>query len=213
MTETAHGHESGEEGFSEHGVQRRLGGLALKVLVAIALAFSTYQLVVAAFHPLSSIVIRSLHVGFLLTLTFILYPFAKHGQRHDESQSWRYGTGDSEFPAIDLPLGVRSRTDRALGRPRTRWTSSSARRSSCCSSRRRGASWAGRCRSSAARSCSSACSASTCRVTSRTAATATTRSSVSWRWAPKASWASRRWSRPPTFSCSSCSAPSSNTPA
>jgi TRAP-type uncharacterized transport system fused permease subunit len=51
------------------------------VLNGIALAFSTYQLIVAAFHPLSSLVIRSLHVGFLLCITFILYPAFKSGGR------------------------------------------------------------------------------------------------------------------------------------
>jgi TRAP transporter 4TM/12TM fusion protein len=66
--------------FSEHGVQRRLEGLPLKILIALALAFSTFQLVVAAFHPLSSLVIRSLHVGFLLSLTFLLYPAFRKGR-------------------------------------------------------------------------------------------------------------------------------------
>ncbi|MDX9707531.1 MAG: TRAP transporter permease [Azospira sp.] len=71
----------GDETFSEHGVQRRLGGRALFVLSAVALCFSVYQLVVAAFHPFSSLVTRALHVGFLLSLTFILYPAFKRGQR------------------------------------------------------------------------------------------------------------------------------------
>ncbi len=65
--------------FQEHGVQRKLDGVALKVLIALALAFSSYQLIVAAYHPLSSLVIRSLHVGFLLGLTFLLYPALKSG--------------------------------------------------------------------------------------------------------------------------------------
>lgn len=47
--------------------------------MAVALSFSTYQLIVAAFHPFSSIVIRSLHVGFLCLLTYILYPMFKSG--------------------------------------------------------------------------------------------------------------------------------------
>lgn len=69
-----------KEAFSEHGVQRRLGGLPLLLLSALALTFSVYQLVVAAFHPLSSLVTRALHVGFLLALTFIIYPaFKQHG--------------------------------------------------------------------------------------------------------------------------------------
>ncbi len=71
-----------QETFSEHGAQRQLGGVALLILTGIALAFSIYQLSVAAFHPLSSLVMRALHVGFLLTLTFILFPLHK-GSRHD----------------------------------------------------------------------------------------------------------------------------------
>ncbi|MGE5649878.1 MAG: TRAP transporter permease [Bacillota bacterium] len=70
------------EQFQEHGVQRHLGGLPLKILTAAALAFSGYQLVVAAFHPLSSLVIRSLHVGFLLMLCFLLYPALKRGKHN-----------------------------------------------------------------------------------------------------------------------------------
>ena len=73
--------DHGQEEFSEHGVQRRLGGLSLKVLTGLALAFSAYQLMVAAFHPLSSLVTRSLHVGFLLALTFILFPAFRHGAK------------------------------------------------------------------------------------------------------------------------------------
>ncbi|HEU0204784.1 MAG TPA: TRAP transporter permease [Burkholderiaceae bacterium] len=65
--------------FEEHGVKRNLQGVALMILMAAALAFSAYQLVVAAFHPFSSIVVRSLHVGFLIMLTFILYPAMKSG--------------------------------------------------------------------------------------------------------------------------------------
>ncbi|MDK9723534.1 MAG: TRAP transporter permease [Sterolibacteriaceae bacterium MAG5] len=81
--------DQGQEEFSEHGVQRRLGGASLMVLTALALAFSTYQIVVAAFHPLSSLITRSLHVGFLLAMTFILFPAFRHGARLS-----RVGIGD-----------------------------------------------------------------------------------------------------------------------
>jgi len=60
--------------FSEHGAQRRLGGGWLLAVTGLALAFSVFQLVVAAFHPFSSLVIRSFHVGFLLTLIFLIHP-------------------------------------------------------------------------------------------------------------------------------------------
>ncbi|HJV82833.1 TRAP transporter permease [Noviherbaspirillum sp.] len=74
----AHGHVPADaEEFQEHGVQRKLGGKTLKLIVAFSLLFSTYQLIVAAFSPLSSLVIRSLHVGFLLPLIFLLYPAFK----------------------------------------------------------------------------------------------------------------------------------------
>jgi len=66
--------------FQEHGTQRSLSGLALKIVIGASLLFSVYQLVVAGFHPWSSLVIRSVHVGFLLMLTFLLYPFLKSGK-------------------------------------------------------------------------------------------------------------------------------------
>jgi TRAP transporter 4TM/12TM fusion protein len=77
------GHDGGEAAsaeFSEHGVQRKLTGAALMLLTGAALCFSTYQLIIAAFSPLSSLVTRSLHVGFLMLLTFILYPASRHGR-------------------------------------------------------------------------------------------------------------------------------------
>ncbi|WP_334153979.1 TRAP transporter permease [Tepidimonas sp.] len=45
----------------------------------VALAFAAFQLWMAAFHPLSSQVIRAMHVGFVLWLVFLLYPpFRQH---------------------------------------------------------------------------------------------------------------------------------------
>ena len=73
--------DHGEEEFSEHGIPRRLGGPARHVLTGIALAFSTYQLVITAFAPLSSLVTRSLHVGFLLAITLVLYPSFRHNAK------------------------------------------------------------------------------------------------------------------------------------
>jgi len=40
----------------------------------IALCFSAYQLWMSSFHPLSSQVIRAIHVGFVLLMVFVLYP-------------------------------------------------------------------------------------------------------------------------------------------
>ena len=43
----------------------------------VAVAFSAFQIVTAAFSPLSSSVVRGVHVGFLLLVTFVLYPPAR----------------------------------------------------------------------------------------------------------------------------------------
>jgi len=44
------------------------------VLFWVAIVFSTFQIVTAAFSPLSSSVVRAVHVGFLLLVTFALHP-------------------------------------------------------------------------------------------------------------------------------------------
>ena len=67
-----------EPEFEEHGRKRSLGGVSASVLMVFALLFSVYQLVIAAdLVALSSLPIRSIHVGFLSLLTFILYPAFK----------------------------------------------------------------------------------------------------------------------------------------
>ena len=46
----------------------------------VALAFSTFQVITAAFSPLSSQVVRSVHVGFVLLMVFLVHPgFTKGG--------------------------------------------------------------------------------------------------------------------------------------
>ena len=67
-------HPEAVEDVQEHGHTRNLGGWVLKTVALAAIAFSAYQLTMAAFSPLSSLVARSLHVGFLMLLTFLLYP-------------------------------------------------------------------------------------------------------------------------------------------
>src|SRR5450759_3332643 len=67
-------HPAPTEEFQEHGHTRNLGGWALKTVTGAAIAFSAYQLIVAGFSPLTSMVTRALHVGFLLLITFLLYP-------------------------------------------------------------------------------------------------------------------------------------------
>ncbi|MCK6405310.1 MAG: TRAP transporter permease [Rhodocyclaceae bacterium] len=89
-------HGAAEE-FSEHGHTRPLSGFGLQAVVAIALCFSTYQLFVAAFHPFSSLVTRSLHVGFLLLLTFLIYPATKKGARHGGIAWWEWALAATAF--------------------------------------------------------------------------------------------------------------------
>ncbi|MDO4683281.1 MAG: TRAP transporter permease [Lautropia sp.] len=50
------------------------GKRMLRVVFYSAILFSVFQLITSAFSPLSSTVVRALHVGFLLLLTFLLYP-------------------------------------------------------------------------------------------------------------------------------------------
>ncbi|HEX8010913.1 MAG TPA: TRAP transporter large permease subunit, partial [Casimicrobiaceae bacterium] len=74
--------QAAEAAFDETGVKRELKGTAWKLVAGAALAFSAYQLVIAAFSPLSSLVTRSLHVGFLLLLAFLIYPVSRKADRH-----------------------------------------------------------------------------------------------------------------------------------
>ena len=57
-------------------------GLSGKAIYVIAVVFSLWQIYTAAYAPFSSIVIRSVHVGFLMLLTFALTRFrsAKNGK-------------------------------------------------------------------------------------------------------------------------------------
>ena len=92
----AQNHGAAEE-FSEHGHTRPLSGFGLGAVIAVALCFSTYQLFVAAFHPFSSLVTRSLHVGFLLLLTFLIYPATKKGARHGGIAWWEWALAATAF--------------------------------------------------------------------------------------------------------------------
>jgi TRAP transporter 4TM/12TM fusion protein len=74
-------HAASDAAFDETGVKRQLSGLAAKIVGGVALAFSAYQLFIAAFSPLSSLVTRSLHVGFLILLAFLIYPVGRKAAR------------------------------------------------------------------------------------------------------------------------------------
>jgi TRAP transporter 4TM/12TM fusion protein len=74
--------QAAEAAFDETGAKRQLTGVAWNIVAGAALAFSAYQLVIAAFSPLSSLVTRSLHVGFLLLLAYLIHPVSAKADRH-----------------------------------------------------------------------------------------------------------------------------------
>jgi TRAP-type uncharacterized transport system fused permease subunit len=45
-----------------------------KALFYVALLFSVFQIITAAFHPVSSQILRAVHVGFLLLVVFLCFP-------------------------------------------------------------------------------------------------------------------------------------------
>ena len=90
-------HESAQSPAAAHHDadvgQRTLHGGQARLIAAIAVAFSVFQMYTAAFNPLSSIVVRSVHVGFLTLLAFVLYP------------GWR-GAARTRVPLMDWLLGL-----------------------------------------------------------------------------------------------------------
>ncbi|WP_084536378.1 TRAP transporter permease [Azospirillum halopraeferens] len=61
------------------------------ILFAVAIAFSVFQIWTAAFNPLSSLVVRSIHVGFLLFLTYTLFGFVAGERRRVPWHGWLLG--------------------------------------------------------------------------------------------------------------------------
>ena len=106
-----------EAAFDETGVKRELTGWPARLIAAVALAFSAYQLVVAAYAPLSSLPTRSIHVGFLLALAFLIHPVAGWADRH------RIAWYDALLAAVAFALALyhlvfEADLDPALGRSR-----------------------------------------------------------------------------------------------
>jgi len=60
--------------LSHQAELQAIGPPLTKAVFAVAIAFSAFQIVTAAFNPLSSSVVRAVHVGFLMLMTFALYP-------------------------------------------------------------------------------------------------------------------------------------------
>lgn len=57
------------------------GGFGGRAIFAVAVVFCSFQIITAAFNPLSSLVLRSIHVGFLLSLSFLLFGFRPSSAR------------------------------------------------------------------------------------------------------------------------------------
>ena len=66
-------------------------GIESRPMFWIAIAFSTFQIVTAAYSPLSSLPVRSIHVGFLLLMVFALYAAKEKGQPLKVAFSWLLG--------------------------------------------------------------------------------------------------------------------------
>ena len=86
-------HVPAPEAHDADARQRHLHGGEARLVAVIGFAFSVFQMYTAAFNPLSSIVVRSIHVGFLMLLAFVLYP------------GWR-GAARARVPLIDWLLGL-----------------------------------------------------------------------------------------------------------
>ncbi len=63
----------------------------IRPLYCIAIAFSLFQLYTAVFTPLSSLVVRSVHVGFLILLALTLYRANGSGERKVPWYDWLLG--------------------------------------------------------------------------------------------------------------------------
>jgi TRAP transporter 4TM/12TM fusion protein len=99
--------------------EQRLGG----IIFWIALAFSSFQLWTAAFSPLSSQVVRAIHVGFVLLLVFALRPGFRSEGAGQPVVAWLLGLTGFAFgfyhwyfeAALTLRAGELTRTDWVIG--------------------------------------------------------------------------------------------------
>lgn len=78
-----------ESSAGDNEGQRRLSGAHAHWVFAAALAFCAFQIYNAAFSPLASQVLRSVHVGFLVLLAFALYPLLRGAsEKHVPWYDW-----------------------------------------------------------------------------------------------------------------------------
>jgi len=81
MTDKSAAAPATDEVVGEYAHQRRPPGWHGRIVFGIALVFAIFQLYNAALSPLSSLVLRSMHVAFLLLLAFAVYPARKRAPR------------------------------------------------------------------------------------------------------------------------------------
>ncbi|MEI6876910.1 MAG: TRAP transporter permease, partial [Spirochaetota bacterium] len=68
--------------FDKESDYRILGGFMAKVIAAIAIVFSLFQIYTALFGVLDAMIQRSIHVAFAFCLIFLLYPASKKWPRN-----------------------------------------------------------------------------------------------------------------------------------
>lgn len=180
-----------------------------KTLFYVALLFSVFQIITAAFSPISSQVLRAVHVGFLLWVVFLSYP-AYGSTRPWQPLAWLLslaGIATALYQWVfeaDLiqRSGDLTPTDMAVGIVLIALVFEAARRVM-------GIALPVICGLFLAYGLLG----DTCPANWPIAVTASTRSSINCPSAPKGCTGHRPTCRQPTFSCSSCLARSSNKPA
>ncbi|WP_051275793.1 TRAP transporter permease [Desulfovirgula thermocuniculi] len=75
-------HEEILKKYDRESDYRELAGIAGKLVAAVAVTFSLFQLYTAAFGVLDAMLQRSIHLAFALCLIYLLYPARKSWSRH-----------------------------------------------------------------------------------------------------------------------------------
>ena len=91
--------------LSVHSPAAEAGKGMLRVVFYSAILFSVFQLVTSAFSPLSSTVVRALHVGFLLLLTFLLHPWKGGQGRTSVLFCYAFGKAQRILAGLDPAIG------------------------------------------------------------------------------------------------------------
>ena len=99
----------------EHGFPEGFGpGGWGRLAYAIGIAFTVFQLVIAAWNVLPSQVVRGVHVGFLILMTFGLV--GNFTAKTNTGRALGWFVGGSRFPVRPLPVDLLCRPDPARWR-------------------------------------------------------------------------------------------------